>query len=285
MPILKIDEIINPNKQKLTPIKEKQDIFIPDIVDKNIPRRNGSIVIFTGSGGSGKTSMLLNMFKSKNQYRGKFDNIYYFCPMASYLSISNHPFKKLDNLYHELTIENLENVYNELIFKKEAYEQYLEKQKEKQRNKNKKKPKEQFVEYLDDEPENESEDEDEITEIQYSCVIIDDFANDLKNNDIQKQLNKMLIKARHLCCMFIFTLQSYIYFPLTLRKQITYAIIFKPKSIAEWNSITDELIHYNKEDSLKLFNYIFDVPYSTFGYDTIENKVYKNFNLLKIENN
>ena len=262
MPILKIHEIINPNKQKLTPIKEKQDIFIPDIVDKNIPRRNGSIVIFTGSGGSGKTSMLLNMFKSKNQYRVKFDNIYYFCPM-----------------------ENLENVYNELIFKKEAYEQYLEKQKEKQRNKNKKKPKEQFVEYLDDEPENESEDEDEITEIQYSCVIIDDFANDLKNNDIQKQLNKMLIKARHLCCMFIFTLQSYIYFPLTLRKQITFAIIFKPKSIAEWNSITDELIHYNKEDSLKLFNYIFDEPYSTFGYDTIENKVYKNFNLLKIENN
>ena len=70
-----------------------------------------------------------------------------------------------------------------------------------------------------------------------------------------------------------------------LKKSITYAIIFKPKSIAEWNSITDELIHYNKEDSLKLFNYIFDVPYSTFGYDTIENKVYKNFNLLKIENN
>ena len=28
MTILKIDEIINPNKQKLTPIKEKQDIII-----------------------------------------------------------------------------------------------------------------------------------------------------------------------------------------------------------------------------------------------------------------
>ena len=51
---------------------------------------------------------------------------------------------------------------------------------------------EQFVEYLDS--ESESDDENEITEIQYSCVIIDDFANDLKNNDIQRQLNKMLIK-------------------------------------------------------------------------------------------
>ena len=97
MPIISIDEIINPNKKKLSPIKEKQDIFIPNIIDKNIPRRNGSIVVFTGSGGSGKTSTLLNMFKSKNQYRGKFDNIYYFCPMASFLSIPNHPFKKLEN--------------------------------------------------------------------------------------------------------------------------------------------------------------------------------------------
>ena len=283
MPIFKIDEISNPHKQKLKPIKEKQDIFIPNIIDKNIPRRNGSIVIFTGSGGSGKTSALLNMFKSKNQYRGKFDNIYYFCPMASFLSIANHPFKKLDNLYHELTIANLENIYNELIAKREAYEEYLEKQKEKKRRKNKKNKKEQFVEY--EESSSESDDEDAITSIEYSCVIIDDFANDLKNNDIQRQLNKMLIKARHLCCMFIFTLQSYLYFPKTLRKQITYAIIFKPKSIAEWNSITEELIHYNKEDSLKLFNYIFNEPYTTFGYDTVENKTYKNFNLLKIENN
>ena len=282
MTIIKIDEISNPNKQKLKPIKEKQDIFIPNIIDKNIPRRNGSIVIFTGSGGSGKTSALLNMFKSKNQYRGKFDNIYYFCPMASFLSIANHPFKKLENLYHDLTIQNLENIYNDLIAKREAYEEYLEKQKEKRRRKNKRKPKEQFVEYEDS--SSESDDEDAITDIQYSCVIIDDFADSLKDNDIQRQLNKMLIKARHLCCMFIFTLQSYLYFPRTLRKQITYAIIFKPKSIAEWNSITDELIHYNKEDSLKLFNYIFNEPYTTFGYDTVENKTYKNFNLLQIEN-
>jgi hypothetical protein len=202
--------------------------------------------------------------------------------MASFLSIANHPFKKLENLYHELTIENLENIYNELIAKREAYEEYLEKEKEKKRRKNKKKKKEQFVEY--EESSSESDDEDAITSIEYSCVIIDDFANDLKNNDIQRQLNKMLIKARHLCCMFIFTLQSYLYFPKTLRKQITYAIIFKPKSIAEWNSITEELIHYNKEDSLKLFNYIFDEPYTTFGYDTVENKVYKSFNSLQIEN-
>ena len=282
MTIVNIDEVKNPNTNSLRPIKEKQDIFIPGIIDKNIPRRNGSIVIFTGSGGSGKTSMLLNMFKSKYQYKGIFNNIYYFCPMASYLSVSKHPFEKLENVYHELNVGTLDGIYNELEAKKEAYEEYLEKQKEKKRKKNKNKKMEQFVEYLDS--ESESDDENEITEIQYSCVIIDDFANDLKNNDIQRQLNKMLIKARHLCCMFIFTLQSYLYFPKMLRKQITYAVIFKPKNISEWNSIAEELIHYNKEDALKLYNYIFDKPYTTFCFDTVDNKIYKNFNLLKIEN-
>lgn len=282
MTIKNIVETTNPNKEKQTPIKEKQDIFIPNIIDKNIPRRNGSIIIFTGSGGSGKTSKLLNMFKSKRQYRGKFNNLYYFCPMASFLSIANHPFKKLEHLYHDLTAEKLDEIYNELVFKKESYEKYLEKQKEKKRNKNKGKNKSQFVEYLDS--SSSSEDEDEITEIEYSCVIIDDFADSLKNTEIQKQLNKMLIKARHLCCTFIFTLQSYLYYPRMLRKQISFAVIFKPKSVAEWNSICEELLHYNKEDSLKLFNYIFDEPYATFDYDTVENKIYKNFNLLQIEN-
>ena len=72
----------------------------------------------------------------------------------------------------------------------------------------------------------ESDDEDEI---QYNCIIVDDFADVLKQKDIEKVLNMMLIKARHLRCAFIFTLQSYYYFPKILRKQLTYITIFKPK--------------------------------------------------------
>jgi Cdc6-like AAA superfamily ATPase len=58
-------EIINPNiPTKLTPIKEKMDIYIPD-VPEGLSRRNGMVYCLVGSGGSGKTSLLLNMFKSK----------------------------------------------------------------------------------------------------------------------------------------------------------------------------------------------------------------------------
>ena len=49
---------------------------------------------------------------------------------------------------------------------------------------------------MEDVEVDESDDEDDI---KYSCIFIDDFADIFKNNDIQLQLNKMLIKARHIC--------------------------------------------------------------------------------------
>ena len=77
MPIKEIEIINNPDSKKMPPIKEKQDILIPDIVDKNIPNRNGFIYVLCGSGGSGKSNLMLNAYKSKNMYRNKFHNIYY----------------------------------------------------------------------------------------------------------------------------------------------------------------------------------------------------------------
>jgi hypothetical protein len=38
----------------------------------------------------------------------------------------------------------------------------------------------------------------------------------------------------------------------------------------------------NKEDTLKIYNYVFDEPYTHLDIDTLTNKLYKNFNLLEI---
>ena len=111
--ILDIFEYKNKLYKKAKVIKEKMDTYIPD-VPNYISNRNGMIFILTGSGGSGKTNLLLNLFKSKDLYKKKFNNIYYFCPESSFLSLKDHPFKKHDKIYHELTVENLEEVYNEL---------------------------------------------------------------------------------------------------------------------------------------------------------------------------
>jgi hypothetical protein len=268
MPITDISETKNPNGVTFRPIKEKQDIFIPDIKNLNISRRNGMIYALTGSGGSGKSNLMLNLIKSTNCYRNKFNKIYYFCPPSSFSSLENHPFAMHEDVFHELTVQNLANIYNELIQIKGGDEDDVKKKKK-------------VIGFEDDEQTDDSSDEER--EVQYSCVIIDDFADQLKNMDIQKMLNRMLIKARHLCCSFIFTLQAYYYFPKQLRKQLTYITIFKPKNVEEWYSIANELLNMRKDDAIKLYDYVFDKPYTHLDIDTTTDQIYKNFNLLTIK--
>jgi hypothetical protein len=242
MPIQNITLVPNTElPAKIKPIKEKMDIKIPDIID-GVPNRNGFIWVLSGSGGSGKSSLLLNFFKSKDLYKNKFHNIFYICPMSSYLSVEKHPFEKHDKVYHELTEELLDTIYEELKTIKSNAE----------------------------EPE-------------YSCVIVDDMADALKDNDIQKLFSRMMIKARHLSCSFIFTLQSYYYFPKLLRKQITNITIFKPKNAEEWASMAKEILHLNKDDGNKIYDFVFDAPYNHLDVDTVEDKLYKNFNFLDIK--
>ena len=47
----KIHEVVNTNLPKFQVIKESQDLLIPSIDVANIPKRNGMISIYTGSGG------------------------------------------------------------------------------------------------------------------------------------------------------------------------------------------------------------------------------------------
>ena len=72
------------------------------------------VYILTGSGGSGKTNLLLNLFKNRHCYRNKFHNLFYFCPEASFLSVLKHPFEKHDKVYHTMTVDILHSIYEEL---------------------------------------------------------------------------------------------------------------------------------------------------------------------------
>ena len=240
MTIQSINEIVNEAIPKQKPIKEAMDIYIDGIVE-GLSRRNGMIYALCGSGGSGKTNLLLSLFKSSKLYKNKWHNIYYFIPETSFKSIKKHPFEGHDKLYHSLTVDILSGIINDIEDKKN----------------------------------------DEDTDIEYNCIIIDDFASSLKNNDLMQYLSKTLTRARHLHTSFIFTLQSYLYFPLILRKQLTYISLFKPKNKKEFETVMNELIQLNKDDSLLLSNYVFDAPYNHLDLDTFENKVYKNFNLLE----
>jgi hypothetical protein len=241
MTITNITEIKNEKLPKQQPIKENMDIYVPNIVE-GLSRRNGMIYALIGSGGSGKTSLLLNMFKSTKMYKSKFHNIWYICPSSSFSSVQKHPFSDHDKVYHELSVQLLEGIYTQLCEIKENAE-----------------------------------------ETEYNCIILDDQADALKDNNIQRQLNRMLIKSRHIHCSFIFTLQGYYYMPKILRKQFTFVTLFKTNNNDEWASIAKELLHMNVDDSLTLFDYIYDKPYNHLDIDLREDILYKNFNLLEIE--
>jgi hypothetical protein len=240
---LDISEVPNDKFKDPKPVRESMDKYIPDIVE-GISRRNGMIYLMIGSGGSGKTSLLLNQFRRGGAYHRKFHHLYLFTPAISFQSVVNHPFEKHEKVINELTRDNLEELYDELKSRKE---------------------------------DREEDDENE-----YNCVIIDDMASSLKEKDVQRLLNTMLIKARHLNTCFIFTLQSYLYMPKMLRKQTTFATIFKPKNREEWKSLNQELLQMKEDDAKNLYDYIYNKEYSHLDIDTIENKMYRNFNLLEI---
>ena len=121
---------------------------------------------------------------------------------------------------------------------------------------------------------------------EYSLVIIDDMANQLKEKTTVAKLNAMLIKARHLNCHFIFTVQSYLYFPKILRKQLTWVSIFSGvRNKEEWSTITKELLKMSEQDAKQLYDYVFDKPYQHLDIDCFEEKIYKNGNHLEISEN
>ncbi len=59
--------------------------------------------------------------------------------------------------------------------------------------------------------------------------------------------------------------------------------MFKPKNIEEWNSFAKEILKYNNEDGMVLYEYVFNAPYNHLDIDTVSDKFYKNFNLLDIK--
>lgn len=272
MPVIDIVEHKNPVAKDIAIFEENQKSMIPDIKDPNIPQRNGFISLYNGSGGSGKSNLIFDLVTNKDKYLGKFNNIFYICPEASFASVKNHPFSDHDKVFHELTVDLLEEIYQSLIGIVQEREELKEEMK-KAKGKNKKPL------YVDDEEIRVKL--EKVKPVQYHLIIIDDYANELKNHDIQIQLNKMLVKSRHVCLGFIFTLQSYNYFPKTLRKQITNITIFKPKNVEEFILLAHELINMNRKDALTLFNYCFDKPYTHLDIDTWQNKYYKNFNELE----
>ena len=69
-----------------------------------------------------------------------------------------------------------------------------------------------------------------------------------------------------------------------LRKQLTYLTIFKTKNMQDWHCICSEVLNMSKADSMVLYDYVFDAPYTHLDVDTCRSVLYRNFNRLELEN-
>ena len=76
MSLKKIIEIENKQYKKGKVLKEKMDINVPG-VHPYFSCRNGMVYVLAGSGGSGKTQLLMSLFTNKDAYFKNFHHIYY----------------------------------------------------------------------------------------------------------------------------------------------------------------------------------------------------------------
>lgn len=122
-------------------------------------------------------------------------------------------------------------------------------------------------------------------EKQYTLLILDDCAAELKNKEIERILKYLVWNRRHLKLTIWIMSQSYIALPLSIRKALSHAVMFRPRNKKETQAIFDELLFLPKEQHELVVNHIFpeDDEYGFLFLDTNKGRLHKKFNYLKID--
>ena len=126
--------------------------------------------------------------------------------------------------------------------------------------------------------------ETESPEGHYSLLFMDDVAASLKDKHLQKLLQELIFNRRHLKLHIWAMAQSYNSLPLSIRKNISHVVLFKPRNKRELETIFSELVYLPKEDQLKVAKHVWSEPHTFMFINTGESKIYKNFNYLQIDN-
>jgi hypothetical protein len=116
-----------------------------------------------------------------------------------------------------------------------------------------------------------------------SCLIIDDFSEQLKLKRTELMLRRLINKHRHMKLNIIISALNQRALAKNLRSLIDVVILFKPKSMVETDSFGEEVFGLNRADTKELFAFVFDKPYNFLMYNARTHKFYKNFNELSID--
>lgn len=112
---------------------------------------------------------------------------------------------------------------------------------------------------------------------EYSLILIDDFADSLKNQDIAKIFINIINNRRHYKTS-VWVLSQYLNaIPLPIRRTITHLLFFKFNNKKEYASLFDELIHLKKDTADSIMKYCFQKRHDHCFIDLNHNKLYRNF--------
>lgn len=115
-----------------------------------------------------------------------------------------------------------------------------------------------------------------------SCLVIDDFSEQLKLKRTEYMLRKLINKHRHLKLNIVISALNQRSLAKSLRSLIDVIVLFKPKSMVEMDNFGEEVFGMSKADTKTLFEFVFDKPYTFLMYNARTNKFYKNFDELNI---
>jgi adenosyl cobinamide kinase/adenosyl cobinamide phosphate guanylyltransferase len=115
-----------------------------------------------------------------------------------------------------------------------------------------------------------------------SCLILDDFSEQLKNKQTEYNLRKLINKHRHYRLNIIISALNQKALAKSLRALIDVVILFKPKSMVETENFSQEVFGLTKDETKALFEFVYDKPYNFLMYNSRTHTFYKNFNQLKL---
>ena len=94
-----------------------------------------------------------------------------------------------------------------------------------------------------------------------SCLILDDWSEELKDKRIESRLKKLIHKHRHYKLQIIISLLTCKAMPRQLRALVDVFILFRPKSQIEMGTCAEEVFALPKKDIKTLFDFVYKDPY------------------------
>ena len=112
-----------------------------------------------------------------------------------------------------------------------------------------------------------------------TLLILDDVGASLKNNDIQKQLRKILYNRRHLKCHIIMLVQSFLSCPKEVRKLVNNVVMFKPSKV-EFITLFEELFETQKDDAMAIMQHVYNDPHDYLFLNVDNQRMFQDYDEL-----